>query len=395
MKLSTCRECYTSFVTTAVASLLLTFIRDMNLETISNATVAELKDISPFPHLRRGLPFSTWQPQFKLFLYKNSLSRLPKELFNLNHLTVLSLRANRLTEIPPIILKMINLQELNVSQNSLKCLPMELLELMYSPTSRLETLHIFPNPFRQPELTQPGSDTEGIARHLSDGAEDTIFGNRWLHEGNFFKAKLCARTPVQVSSTRGDVFSAFRTDSGTYLATEDLGSDPTFQTLARPQRTASQPTKVQSLTELVLQSCLRSTEITPEYWRDYYTSDPANAQGFGHIIEALEDMQQQREAGGLQCTVCRRDVVRPTAQWIEWWELWRKIRNDHARPSSFFRPQRDTVQDSPPPLRRSVVEPITTNPAERLVPFLRRACSWKCVKDPVRGLGNPVKTIER
>lgn len=395
----------------AAHSLLLIFHRSMDLETISNATIAELKDISPFPHLRRGLPFTTWKPQFKLFLFQNSLTRLPKELFNLDHLTVLSLRANHLTEIPPIILRMINLQELNLSQNSLKHLPVELLELVCSPASSLRLLYLFPNPFYQPAYMRPSRYSLETTGHTPDFSPvDPV---RWLRKMDaLFEAKLYARTPVQLSSTRGDVLSAFRIDSGMYLATEDLFSEPTLPAPTGPRNTALKPTnKVHSLTELILQSCLRSTDITPEYWRDSSVCEAANAQGLGHIIESLEDMQQQRDSGSLQCTVCRRDIVRPTAQWIEWWELWRETQHfsgfRHALEVPFHPGDWDRYAPPLPDGRDRYPDPggndpiqimhdasifvppfvqLTMNPNERLVPFLRRACSWKCVRDDARGL---------
>lgn len=376
------------------------------METISNTTVAKLAAISPAPYVRQGVPFSNQDPQLKLFLFRNSLSRLPKELFHLDHLTVLSLRANRLTEIPPIILRMTNLKELNLSQNSLKHLPMELLELMYSPNCRLEALHLFPNPFCQPEAMRPCPEIHGMTRHPSDFFEaPQRFDSRWLsmtHDFAGFRAKHWARTPVQFSSTRGDIFSTFRLDSDMYLATEDVTSEPVFPTPAGPRNKKFHPTKVFSLTELMLQSCLRSTDLTPDYWRNSYICDPTSAKDYGHIIEPLEDMQRQREAGSLRCTVCQRNVIRPTAQWIEWWELWCSRFDENQVTLSSTLPGGITrypgIGFAMPLVSRDMaievreIEPLTSNSDERLVPFLRRACSWGCVKDPVRGLGNMAPT---
>lgn len=360
----------------------------MNLDTLSNTTVAKLTAISPAPFVRRGVPFTNRDPQLKLFLFQNKLTRLPKELFQLDHLTVLSLRANRLTEISPVILRMKNLKELNLSQNLLTRLPMELLELVYSPDCRLETLHLFPNPFYRPQALEPGADDDEISQDpssLFDKPE--VFGNRWLGDSRdvCFRAKRWARTPVEFSTTRGDVCSTFRLGEGMYLETEDLCSEPAVPNSSGVRQVEARPTKVPSLTELMLQSCLRSTEITPDYWRNSYMCDPSSAQDYSHIIESLEEVQRQREQGSLRCTVCQRDVVRPTARWVEWWELLRTEVSHFDSVGLDLRTGRPS--DGRTIKRRDV--PLTLVPEERLVPFLRQACSWGCVKDTVRGLGVP------
>jgi Leucine Rich repeats (2 copies) len=93
-------------------------------------------------------------------------------------LTVLSLRGNQLRELPPSVGKLSNLKELNLSQNGLRYLPYEILEL-FSDTSRLNSLHLHPNLFHEPQF--PPSD--------EDVREEEI--QQWAWEQN--KAKPSPR----------------------------------------------------------------------------------------------------------------------------------------------------------------------------------------------------------
>ncbi|KAL0581961.1 hypothetical protein V5O48_000018 [Marasmius crinis-equi] len=80
----------------------------------------------------------------QVMLGHNSLVALPQEFFNLQRLTVLSLRSNRLAVFPPEISQLTNLKVLNISSNRLLFLPSELMQL------NLDKLLIFPNPFLPP-----------------------------------------------------------------------------------------------------------------------------------------------------------------------------------------------------------------------------------------------------
>ncbi|KAF9785250.1 hypothetical protein BJ322DRAFT_820664 [Thelephora terrestris] len=80
-------------------------------------------------------------PEIRLLLGACYLRSLPLELFQLERLTVLILRSNKLTHIPPQIKDLKNLQELDVSVNKLQYLPAELLQM------QLFALNINVNPF--------------------------------------------------------------------------------------------------------------------------------------------------------------------------------------------------------------------------------------------------------
>ncbi|EIN09397.1 hypothetical protein PUNSTDRAFT_142973 [Punctularia strigosozonata HHB-11173 SS5] len=98
--------------------------------------------------LFRRSPPGPDQQQIRLFLPHNSITMLPKELFELRNLTVLSLHHNSLIKLPPEIAKLVNLRDLNISYNKLEYLPSELLGM------QLALLNVVSNPFR-PQLQDP------------------------------------------------------------------------------------------------------------------------------------------------------------------------------------------------------------------------------------------------
>ncbi|TCD60823.1 hypothetical protein EIP91_009426 [Steccherinum ochraceum] len=90
--------------------------------------------------------------EVQLYIANHSIRSLPTELFWLSNLTVLSLRGNKLTTLPPqIATSLPHLRELNVSLNELEYLPSEILGL------RLESLSVAGNPWLPPpkETAQP------------------------------------------------------------------------------------------------------------------------------------------------------------------------------------------------------------------------------------------------
>ncbi|KNZ74653.1 Protein lap1 [Termitomyces sp. J132] len=90
-----------------------------------------------------GLP----KNKIQLFLSNNNISVIPLSLFrsgNLENLTILSLRNNKLTHIPPEIVQLRGLEELSIGQNRIRYLPAEMLQM------NLKSLYVIPNPFKAP-----------------------------------------------------------------------------------------------------------------------------------------------------------------------------------------------------------------------------------------------------
>ncbi|KAI9669542.1 MAG: hypothetical protein M1817_004661 [Caeruleum heppii] len=110
--------------------------------------------------------YTSLRPCLSLFLSRNLLQTVPGEVFHLEHLTVLSLRNNGLTELPSAIRRLVNLVELNVGGNQLQWLPYDLLGLL-GPQKKLKTLSVFPNPFFNPAelpnfVTSTGLNAENL-----------------------------------------------------------------------------------------------------------------------------------------------------------------------------------------------------------------------------------------
>lgn len=313
-----------------------------------------------------------------LYLWSNQLTRVPGAIFDLEHLTILSLRGNSLMELPPAILKLEKLKTLNVSLNNLRYLPIELLELIYNPESQLETLMLHPNPWYQPE---GGEEPE--APWSSENADRTGpgpkgRGSKWLSResrtGSYLDGKLWARSPVEFKDTKGTIHSAFRVKpNDKILPIEDLDSEPAtpMQNTAQQRimlSTEVKTTRVPSLMELALQACARNPYLSelPEILAETTPNT--------RMCDLLVDTQVHSYTGGQCCTVCKRPVIKPTAQWFEWWEIF----VNHQVPG-------DSADSEP----RTRVQYLTQSPGERLMPFVRRACSWNCARDPARGLGRP------
>ncbi|CAE6436483.1 unnamed protein product [Rhizoctonia solani] len=97
--------------------------------------------------------------EIQLYLANNGITVLPSELFQLNNLTLLSLRGNKLRNLPPAIGNLKSLRSLNVANNELSTLPSELSYL------NLQTLLLDPNPFLpKPSRPQVQPNDSKLAR---------------------------------------------------------------------------------------------------------------------------------------------------------------------------------------------------------------------------------------
>ena len=75
----------------------------MGLEELSNETISRLSEFACIPIVAEDVPFEQSDPSLRLYLAQNPLIRAPGAIFNLEFLTVLSLRNTRITELPPSI----------------------------------------------------------------------------------------------------------------------------------------------------------------------------------------------------------------------------------------------------------------------------------------------------
>ncbi|TGJ83653.1 hypothetical protein E0Z10_g5113 [Xylaria hypoxylon] len=216
-------------------------LSSLGVTTIADGPISRLAELALIPSVDKDVPFEQANPQLGLYLSNNRLTCAPGALFNLEHLTYLSLRNNQISELPPSISKLRNLRELNLSLNRLRYLPGELLGLLKYP-SPLSSLHIHPNPFDRPESLPPRPEPGNVVRGNQsgdiiippdcislfqdedstwlvspDGRSADDFDQQLLNTSVFpsaWQVILLARSPVQYSDSRGSVLSRFRLPYG-------------------------------------------------------------------------------------------------------------------------------------------------------------------------------------
>lgn len=304
------------------------------------------------------MPFEHKDPALKLYLANNPLTRAPGALFNLEFLSVLSLRNTQISELPPAIGNLRNLTTLNVSLNQLRYLPAELLELI-SHRGKLRSLHLMPNPFHEPMGFSP---LENVAQ-----AEDEAAPPPPEVESLPWQLRISGRSPVQFSDSHGDVVSHFRLpwppaddDHSSPLLVEmaDLASAPSLPRSSRGNNSSiAEPSRVPSLMELALQSCSRTglrRSVLPSLLA---------AGGQPHLAKLAQSIIDQSEANGnsgsVPCSSCGRRTIMPLAQWLEWWAL------------------------SPTNTRQGGANHVARESIMARVPFLKRACSSRCLPKPM------------
>ncbi|KAI0437572.1 hypothetical protein F4803DRAFT_144396 [Xylaria telfairii] len=377
-------------------------LTSLGVATIPNEPISRLAELALIPSVDKDVPFQQANPEVGLYLSNNRLTRAPGALFNLEHLTYLSLRSNQISELPPTIGNLQNLRELNLSLNRLRYLPGELLNLLKCP-SVLTSLHIHPNPFYRPETGLPPLPETIVASDRELG--DNIISSRYLppfgdhnvvyisddrttglfrtteeiHEqihrvGASFtwQVILLARSLVQYSDSRGSVLSRFHlpcepseghVQSGApgdnqhvTLQTESVSVVSTPHLAGRASAVSRKPNRVLSLFELALKSASRAAQT-------WDLSSYLSPQAPPSLLQSINRIQAQRNLNGnlgtLPCSICGRQVVTPLTQWIEWWDLSKLLWE--------------------PTDSRLAPEPLSMDANENAIPFLKRGCSWGCV----------------
>ncbi|KAK8061406.1 hypothetical protein PG994_007772 [Apiospora phragmitis] len=369
-------------------------LTSLGLERLSDAVLSSLGELSCIPLVTDGVPFEHKDPVLKVFLSGNPLIRAPGALFNLEFLSVLSLRNTQMAELPPVIGKLRNLKTVNVSLTRLRYLPAELLDLM-TYEGKLKELIVHPNPFHQPDqrheygtlfpvLSDEPEDIVILHETDGSGAYDGKTVRAWLDRRDRLKGVkespgcanlpleiwqmlLAARSPIQFTDSRGVRVSQFTLPSlpteddvpPLVVETEDFASSPALPRAARETNTAAATfSRVPSLMEIALRACSRTAqrEQLPGYLEG---SDPH------HLADTLHDLNAQADANGnmgtVPCSTCRKQVVKPLAQWIEWWDLGIVALRDKEPIGSANASELDKKQS---------------------VPFMKRACSWGCLPKP-------------
>lgn len=303
------------------------------MNSVSNSTVSLLSGLVRIPTVIEDVEFEQPETSINLIMSNNRLIRVPTAIFELEHLTTLSLRGNKLVELPPSISQCKSLRTLNVSFNRLRYLPGELLELIKEGGS-LRELHLFGNPFYVRKRITPQTDNPEEGNPEEGNPDD--YGPSRLY-----------RTPVQYTDASGAVYSDFRLDDR-----KEVDLEPDWQ-LAPPRRQSTAavaaarhqvPTRVPSLLELALRSASRASK------NDASLAAHLGPAGPDRLRALLDAAATDRYQGGRRCRSCGRGFVRPRARWLEF----------------------DTSGDASgggPLVQVKIVG----------APFLWAGCSWRCV----------------
>lgn len=309
----------------------------------------------------------------KIFLASNQLTTLPGELFNLDRLVALSLRGNQLHELPPSIGKLSNLKELNLSQNGLRYLPYEILEL-FSDTSRLNSLHLHPNLFHEPQFSLSEDDVkeeEKVPYRIGLGNRTRQSPRRGAicavspdqHRRSWhtqWKVTYQARTEVRFLDINGTlvkgpsfpVNTLESNSSHNKIAVADVNDSP------EPPSSGDGLSRAPSLLEVALAACAKSPQLP-------FIADFLPEHSPSSLHELLVKAAEKKESGGSKCTICARSFIIPRTEWIEWWEIAKVLENN-------------STASAASPLRQMENE---RDVLEKMVPLMRRGCSWMCVPE--------------
>ncbi|KAL5343457.1 hypothetical protein BJX70DRAFT_169743 [Aspergillus crustosus] len=260
-----------------------------NLRVLPSGLLRPLQHLTKLPSIKEPPiseeGYTSLQPFLRLFLAGNGLNTLSGELFDLDSLRVLSLRNNKLTEIPPAIRRLTKLQELNLAVNRLNVLPWELLWLIKK--GDLKHLNVRPNP-----LFSIG-DSEITTHHVTSDTPGSTDLKSCDYEGSPPEE---AWAPIHVATGP--------------ISRYNMEGVPILE----PQVLSHNRSRVPSLREVSLLSFSRSTyfdTITDEDMADF-PSLP---------LRLLREAREVRFVGGRSCSVCHRSFVIARTEWIEWWDV--------------------------------------------------------------------------
>lgn len=361
----------------------------MQLDTIPNHVLRPLHQLIRLPFDQNNTAkitdelYAPFIPEIKMFLAKNGLVSLPSELWSLANITVLSMRNNDLTYLSPSVARLHNLQELNIAGNQFRYLPWELLSLILPPDRKLQRLSLSPNPFLQPlgeqrlplmlsrfrvpatarecalrcqklrsrfpEAARSGSAYEALLLRLHEMHLEQMIRDSQSPE---FPATDSAATsngsrPIYVASSK-TIFldfdgSLLRSPTSSFgsQSSPDEDHGASLAPVQFPSSTSQPISRAPSLFELAARSCARSPFIN-----QLSTLLPDDASP--PVVRALNAAIDTKEEGMPVCSVCGTEYVMPRARWVEYWF-------------------------------------DGYGSGEQFLPFMRRTCSWGCVKGLVEG----------
>lgn len=321
-------------------------LSNRNLFSLSNATIKPLNSLTPVPKMHDGI-FLSIAPSLQIFVAQNKLEEVPGELFNLEHLSVLSVRNNQIKELPAAISRLQNIKELNVANNMLRWLPYELMSL--NPLTDDIKINIFPNAFFSPSIfTHPVLTRlqESLMDHSTTAylfRSPVRFFDKWgkMVKGCRFPTDDSRPIPPENPTRRNRdyKYTLIKGDNSVEVAEDDDVPMPP-------------DTEVASRSPTLTEICLRTYASLPPAMLASAPTDVGNET----FNEALHRARKVIEAETVlpRCTICDKEYVFARTEWIEW---------------HLFG-------------RRKQVAYTKTDLAQSQVPLLRRGCSWLCVPGP-------------
>ncbi|KAJ5103769.1 hypothetical protein N7532_004298 [Penicillium argentinense] len=306
---------------------------NMNMRIVPRDILQSLQHLTKLPSVLEP-PISenayfSLRPFLRIYLPNNSLTTLPRELFELSDLRVLSLRNNKLTSIPPTIRDLTGLQVLNLSVNRLNYLPWELLGLLQK--DELKHFTPRPNPF-------PSIEEASIAEWHRQPNEDEKEKEKEKEQDEEDYDDTCElevhELPILFTEYEGappeDAWGVIHVATGptTFYNMDGKPIDDASSS-------SGSTTATQKLPGLDL--------ITDEEKREFPSL----------LIPLLDLAQGVRADGGWYCSVCQREFVSRRTEWVEWWDC--------------------------TPHENGMKRPRASGEKLRPLPFKRYGCSWTCV----------------
>ncbi|KAF1924409.1 uncharacterized protein M421DRAFT_72725 [Didymella exigua CBS 183.55] len=341
-------------------------LRDLDIKQISdlNSVIKNLPD--PGNDLPAEGQYRSMVPELYINLSQNILGRMTPSLFNLQYLTSLKLRSNRIEELPPQIGQLRNLQELDVSLNKLQHLPFEILEML-APHGKLEHLTTLGNPMLErvsrnryrkldervtftssrrdiyPRL-QSCPDPEALVWHIryiesmesflaavdskyttgGRSADERVFAHhpaarivadspasRYIGRTlvSYFDqtGQLIKGSPAQPSPSTNDYPVIVETDGGAY----GVPSTPIF--------TPPVGSRIPSLLTMSVYTALKNITVEETRVRLGEPSEPIPLDASVIFRRAKQNDSDTGFGYFHQCRVCKNDYIVARAEWIEFW----------------------------------------------------------------------------
>ncbi|KJX93812.1 leucine rich repeat domain protein [Zymoseptoria brevis] len=344
----------------------------LDLEKLSSETLRPLHTLTRHTHVNHTQPpsedqFSSFTPSIQLYLASNKLSVLPAELFRLQHIAVLSLRNNQLTEIPSAIHRL-SLKELNIAGNQIRHLPWELLDLL-NGKGEAKKVYIRPNPLLEPTTiagpstlpnTLAGNEAEGLAALQISSADDF----EAVRQRSVSGETMDLRTELEMRLSLGRIRRSRSLGTASFTHGERTLMREEFIYLAssavhyfhvdgQPWRKRAEPDEAYPARLCDVETAPCSASNAPSLFELVLKCAQVEYDVFNLPDDlpmaartALETAAERLDFGNQACSTCGKAFVIPRAEWVEYWFV--------GSPS-----QAGLTQDS-------------------VLPFLRKVCSWTC-----------------